>query len=189
MAEPASLAYSFRRRLIGVVAVVVISVAIAPLLFDAAGYKERHIENRIPPAPPSFPVMEVTPINQPTGSSDEPAAVAPPVELVPPQDKVLKEIPAQVSEFSQSVDTPRLDQDGIPVAWSLQLASFRDERNAKALRADLIKAGYKVYIRHSDELVRVYIGPEMQRTRLEKLQETIRKDYSLDGMIVRFTTE
>ncbi len=108
---------------------------------------------------------------------------APPVEIV---EKAKKRAPARCRP---SEDMPTLDANGIPAAWSLQLASFRDERNAKSLRAELTQAGYKVYIRRADELVRVYVGPEMQRTRLEKLKVTIKEQYSLDGMIVRFTTE
>ena len=75
------------------------------------------------------------------------------------------------------------------VAWTLQLASFRDEANAKALRTELLDAGYKVYIRHISGLVKVFVGPELQRTRLESLQAALKEEYSLDGIVVRFTTQ
>jgi DedD protein len=120
----------------------------------------------------------------------EPAPVAQPVVIkAPPVEVVEKMQQRALDEVSPAEDMPRLDENGIPAAWSLQLASFKDERNAKSLRADLTKAGYKVYIRRANDLVRVYIGPEMQRTRLESLKESIKEQYSLDGMIVRFTTQ
>ncbi len=50
MAQDALVQASIRRRLIGLAALLIISLAVSPLIFDAAGYKERHIENRIPPA-------------------------------------------------------------------------------------------------------------------------------------------
>ena len=39
MADSASLNRGLKRRLVGALALVVISLAITPLLFDAAGYK------------------------------------------------------------------------------------------------------------------------------------------------------
>lgn len=190
--ELAAKRSGLKKRTVGAIALVVISLSIAPLLFDAAGYKERQLTNRIPPAPKPF-----APLEPQAASSEQAAAVidikpaepAEPVKLEPLPEDVRTEV-AEVSPGpSPAQDTPRLDQDGLPVAWGLQLASFKDERNARALQADLLKAGYKVYIRRSDTLVRVYIGPEMQRTRLETLKESIKQEYALDGMITRFTIE
>lgn len=188
----ASKGAGLKRRAVGALALIVISLAIAPLVFDAAGYKERQLTNRIPPAPKPF-----APIEPQAASTQEPAPVvmptpaepAPPVALEPAPEAIEKQVAEVASGPAPAADTPTLDQDGLPVAWGLQLASFKDERNARALQADLLKAGYKVYIRRSDSLVRVYIGPEMQRTRLEALKESIKKDYALDGMITRFTVE
>lgn len=196
MAQDALIQASIRRRLLGLGALLVISLSIAPLIFDAAGYKERKIVDRIPPAPSLPPVMEVAPavvLDQPVSEAETPAnpvPVAQPVIIKAPPVEVVEKMQQRIpDEVSPAEDMPRLDENGIPAAWSLQLASFRDERNAKSLRADLTKAGYKVYIRRSNDLVRVYIGPEMQRTRLESLKESIKEQYSLDGMIVRFTTQ
>lgn len=181
-----------KKRTVGAIALVVISLAIAPLLFDAAGYKERQLTNRIPPAPKPFAPLEpqAAAIEQAaTPIAVEPAAPVEPVKLEPLPEAIEKEVAKVAPGPAPAADTPTLDQDGLPVAWGLQLASFKDERNARALQTDLLKAGYKVYIRRSDTLVRVYIGPEMQRSRLETLKESIKQDYALDGMITRFTIE
>lgn len=181
-----------KKRTVGAIALVVISLAVAPLLFDAAGYKERQLTNRIPPAPKPFAPLEpqAATVEQEAIPVDiAPAEPADPFKLEPLPQEIKREVAEVASGPSLAEDTPRLDQDGLPVAWGLQLASFKDERNARALQTDLLKAGYKVYIRRSDTLVRVYIGPEMQRTRLEALKESIKKEYALDGMITRFTIE
>jgi len=181
-----------KKRTVGAVALVVISLTIAPLLFDAAGYKERQLTNRIPPAPKPFAPLEpqaATPDQAVVIVDAAPAEPAEPVGIVPLPEGIQKEVAEVAPGPSPAEDTPRLDQDGLPVAWGLQLASFKDERNARALQTDLLRAGYKVYIRRSDTLVRVYIGPEMQRTRLETLKERIKQEYALDGMITRFTIE
>lgn len=192
MVESLSVKQGLKRRLVGVVALIVISLAITPLLFDAAGFKERQIVNRIPPAPKPFAPVEITPTNASIEVSPievAPADLADTVQVSPLPEAIQKEVSKLSPQTDLTTDTPGLDLDGLPVAWGLQLASFRDERNARALQADLLKAGYKVYIRRSDSLVRVYIGPEMQRSRLETLQERIKKDYALDGMITRFSME
>lgn len=192
MADTPSVNQGLKRRMIGVVALIVISLAISPLLFDAAGFKERQLVNRIPPVPEPFTPLEV--------ASANPSAEVTPIEVAPAtpsETVVLSPLPDRVEQEAAKIsiapsvveDTPGLDQDGLPVAWGLQLASFRDERNARALQSDLLKAGHKVYIRRSDSLVRVYIGPEMQRSRLEALQDSIKREYALDGMITRFTIE
>lgn len=189
LAEQQEVRVQMRRRLMGLGAVVAISLAITPLLFDAAGYRERQLENRIPPAPELSPPVEITPIYPRIEEPVEPVTIEPAPEVAPPSESVAAAIKDDRPEVLPSEDTPSLDSRGIPVAWTLQLASFKDEQNAKALRADLNKAGYKVYIQHSSDLVRVFIGPDMQRSRLEQLQDTIKRDYSLDGMIVRFSTD
>lgn len=192
MADAAQVKSGLKRRMIGALALVIISLAISPLLFDAAGYKERQLVNRIPPAPKPFAPIEVSAASQQETAdlvNVVPAEPAEPVKLEPLPQVLEQKLTKVDSGPAPAADTPRLDQDGLPVGWGLQLASFRDERNAKALQADLIKDGYKVYIRRSDSLVRVYIGPEMQRSRLETLKESIKSKYSLDGMITRFSVE
>lgn len=181
-----------KKRTVGAIALVVISLAIAPLIFDAAGYKERQLVNRIPPAPKAFEPLEpqAASIEQESAPVNlAPAEPADPVKIEPLPEAIESEVAEIAPGPTPAEDTPTLDQDGLPVAWGLQLASFKDERNARALQSDLLKAGYKVYIRRTDTLVRVYIGPEMQRTRLETLKESIKKEYALDGMITRFTVE
>jgi len=199
VAEDALIQASMRRRLLGLASLLIISLAIAPLIFDAAGYKERNIVDRIPPKPSLPPVVEMSStqsavqIDDPTSntvSKIEPPKLSEAVVVKAPPANIVDAMKVVApAEISPAEDMPRLDENGIPAAWSLQLASFRDERNAKSLRADLTSSGYKVYIRRANDLVRVYIGPEMQRTRLETLKESIKEKYSLDGMIVRFTTE
>lgn len=192
MADAAQVKSGLKRRMVGALALVIISLAISPLLFDAAGYKERQLVNRIPPAPKPFAPIEVSAASQQAATDTiniAPAEPAEPVKLEPLPEELEQKLAKVDPGPSPAADTPRLDQDGLPVGWGLQLASFRDERNAKALQADLIEDGYKVYIRRSDSLVRVYIGPEMQRTRLETLKDSIKAKYSLDGMITRFSVE
>ncbi|GGO76068.1 hypothetical protein GCM10011348_02400 [Marinobacterium nitratireducens] len=184
---------ALRKRLIGAAAVVVAALVVFPLLFSGDGYRERHLPSNIPEAPALPEVVEIVP-EAPQLETTE--AVAPPTEPRPiepmPAPEVVSEeapAPAPLPDLKLHEDPPVLDQQNVPVAWTLQLASFRDESNAKALRKKLVAAGHKVYSRRIGDLVKVYVGPDVQRTRLEALQTELKSDFGLNGIIVRFTTQ
>lgn len=178
-----------KKRLVGAFALLIVGVAILPLILDGSGYRERHLDSRIPPAPKAASVVEIEPQMASLADTSTPAAPAAPVEVTAPVKPMQKIIDKAKPSIDPQQDTPTLDEQNVPVAWTLQLASFRDEENARALRTQLLKSGYKVYIRHMTGLVKVFVGPELQRSRLEALQNKLKKDYSLDGIVVRFTTQ
>ncbi len=178
-----------KKQIIGAFALLAVGVVVLPLVLDGAGYRERHLESRIPAAPEPVAALDVSPQLPALPETFEPAAPADPAVISVPVEALQKSIEEAAPALDPQVDTPALDQDQVPVAWTLQLASFRDEANARALRNELTKAGYKVYIRHVTGLVKVFVGPELQRTRLESLQARLKQEYALDGIVVRFTTQ
>ncbi|WP_245578224.1 SPOR domain-containing protein [Marinobacterium litorale] len=178
-----------KKRLLGAFALLVIGAAVLPLVFDGAGYRERHLESRIPPGPDTAEWVDVEPTSRELPDTRMPAEPAGAPVVSVPVEPVQEVVERAKPDIEPTEDTPQLDQENVPVAWTLQLASFRDEANAKALRTELLDAGYKVYIRHISGLVKVFVGPELQRTRLESLQAALKEEYSLDGIVVRFTTQ
>ncbi|MDY6891395.1 MAG: SPOR domain-containing protein [Pseudomonadota bacterium] len=178
-----------KKRLVGATALLLSALVLFPLLLDGAGYRERHLQERIPPSPELPARVEIEPVGS---IPEQPSTTAPPAEAAVvrvPVPELADAIAAQKPQIDAQQDTPVLDEQQVPVAWTLQLASFKEEANARALRSELVKAGYKVYIRHGPDLVRVFVGPDLQRSRLEALQARLKSDYALDGMIVRFTTQ
>ncbi len=95
---------------------------------------------------------------------------------------------AKQQPISIAQERPVLDKQGVPVAWTLQLASFREQGNATALRKKLQQKGYKTYIRRKDALSKVFVGPDLQRSEIEKLRSQLQREFKLDGLILRFTT-
>ncbi len=178
-----------KKRLVGAAAVIVSAVILFPLLLDGSGYRERHLQERIPPAPAMPAVVDIEPTRSSLPDSAVPAEPAAPAVVKVPSPSLRPAIQQARPKIDAVADTPVLDQQQVPVAWTLQLASFRDEANARSLRKELVDAGYKVYIRHGPDMVRVFVGPDLQRSRLEQLQARLKRDYSLEGMIVRFTTQ
>lgn len=85
-----------------------------------------------------------------------------------------------------SVPTKHTDNENNDTHWALQLATFKDERNAKSLVSDLKKSGFSSYYKLENGFVRVYVGPGT-KMQLDKLKAQIRDYYSLDGMLVKTT--
>ncbi len=191
-----------KRRLLGVSVLVLAAVVLFPLFLNGEGYNERHLVSKIP-TPPILPQAQNVEVQ--SKLLPDTSTIAP-VQPIKREEKTLvfqveptpsvENAPKVVAEADKlpvirpEDQRPQLDEENVPVAWTLQLASFKDEANAKALRKQLVSAGHKVYLRKSaDELYKVYVGPDMQRDRLENLKSTLKNDFALDGIIIRFTTQ
>ncbi|GGK82667.1 SPOR domain-containing protein [Amphritea balenae] len=178
----------FKQRLVGAAILILAAVILIPVLFDGAGYKERHLESSIPTPPVEPQLVEIKTESPQLEDTSAPAEPAEPVTVAVMPEKIAQAVAEQKPQVDLRNDPPSLDQQGVPVAWSLQLASFKDEDNAKGLRRKLNAAGHKVYSRKNGDLIKVFVGPDMQKTRLTALQASIKKEFGLDGIIVRFTT-
>ncbi|MGH1463461.1 MAG: SPOR domain-containing protein [Neptuniibacter sp.] len=180
-------------RLVGLAVIILSAAVVFPIFFEGEGYKERHLQSAIPEGPERPEIVRISPVNKPLPDTSVPAKPQTPVELPISDESVKKSIANTVAknkiELDIHKDQPVLDQQGVPVAWTLQLASFKSEDNAKGLRKQLIENGYKVFTRKQGDLVKVYVGPEFQKTRLEALQIKLKQDFGLKGIIVRFTTQ
>lgn len=157
-----------KKQIVGALALIFIVIVFLPLFFSGDGYNERHLTAIIPEKPSTEMFQNIKPLLKPLPDSPN---VAPP-QLAADAKTALP-----------------LDQEGVPVAWTLQLASFKDEANARALRKQLLKAGHKVYSRKNGNLVKVYVGPELKKQRLEDLKAGLKSQFGLDGLLVRFTTQ
>jgi len=156
-----------KKQIVGTLALIFIVVVFLPLFFSGEGYKERHLVSIIPEKPAVKTFQNIQPLLKPLPDSKQIAAEQKPVV----------------------VDQASLDEEGVPTAWTLQLASFKDEANAKALRKQLLNSGHKVYTRKNGNLVKVYVGPELKKERLEALKQGLKQDFGLDGLLVRFITQ
>ncbi|WP_420554144.1 SPOR domain-containing protein [Neptuniibacter marinus] len=180
-------------RLTGLAVILVSAVIVFPIFFDGAGYQERHLTSEIPEAPERPEIVRIQPQNQALPDTSLAAEPMSPVPLPKAPENVQKVIDKEAADHKIDIDIhkeqPVLDQQGVPVAWTLQLASFKDEANAKGLRKQLIAEGHKVFTRKQGDLVKVYVGPEFQKSRLETLKLKLKTDFGLNGIIVRFTTQ
>lgn len=195
-----------KHRLIGFAVIVSIAVIALPMLFDGAGYRQHErLEVDIPPEPEPLAYQTYAPENprladtselpppQQASAPDSSAAIR-----TPEPEPEVADSPQQAAEQQDAAATaktealsleekPSLDEQGVPVAWTLQLASFKDKNNASALNKRLQDKGYKAYIRHKDDLHKVFVGPDLQRSSIEQLKQDLQQEFKLSGLILRFT--
>jgi len=87
----------------------------------------------------------------------------------------------------KAVVVKKLAKTSNKAKWTLQIASFKSRSNASALVKKLQAANYPAYTITTKTLFKVYVGPEIKRTRSESLKKEIKKKFSLDGFIVKYS--
>ena len=84
----------------------------------------------------------------------------------------------------------KLDADGVPVAWILQVVSVSASEKAEGLRQRLDAMGHKAYVEKISSggrtLYRVYIGPKFERGELDALKSTIDREFGVSSMTRRY---
>jgi len=162
---------TLQQRLIGAILLVTLGVIFIPVLLDGSGFKSRNTHSiEMPPEPKFPPLSEIT------------------LEPVVPTHIKQKSAPAPVKK--PAPDKPKtstkLKQPGN--AFALQVSTVTIKDNAYALRDKLRKGGYAAYVeartKNGKTSYRVRIGPELDKSRLEKMKTTIKKKQGLDGFIV-----
>jgi DedD protein len=110
---------------------------------------------------------------------------APPAQLTTAQSTTAQSTTAQPA--------PALDSRGLPEAWSVRLGSFSNTSNANNLVARLQQAGHRAYSRQVNTsqgvLTAVFVGPLVDRASAQTLMESLRQDFQLNGLIVRYEIE
>ena len=173
---------AMKQRLVGVIVLGCLAIIFIPILLDGEGVPTPQIITDIPPAPALPTVPDIKP-QRPEVTADSEAIRLP-------------ETPDQSNEAQtapQTGERPSLNAEGIPEAWSVRLASFADEANARNLLNRLLDAGYKGYSRplasSQGSLTGVFVGPVLTRSDAGKLQKELEEKYKLPGLIVEFSID
>lgn len=140
-----------------------------------------------PPKKDSSPTVSVTD-SKSTGAV--PSKRAQDISLVPTnnaQDASKQDAPKQqVTKTSPNV----VDAKPAPKLagrWTVQIATFANEENAKRLVEKLKKANYSAYSITTSSLNKVYVGPEFERSASEKSLADIKKQFNLKGFVTKFS--
>ncbi|MEH6650960.1 MAG: SPOR domain-containing protein [Motiliproteus sp.] len=183
-----------KERMLGLLLLLAIAAIFLPMLLDGEGVRQGQLQAVIPERPEIEEIVHYQPQYQPHQDSTDVAPLRPSdgAQLAsPPVTKTAKTVKSPAPAVSKTVtkmgrEKPRLDQQGVPAGWALQLASFKERDNAIALKQKLVKQGYKAYIRDKGDLSKVFVGPDLQRSVLEGVKEDLKRKYKLDGLILRY---
>ena len=161
-----------KQRLIGAVVLVALMVIFLPMLFTGDDLEPADVLVDIPerPAIPSFEITEPVKLSE-QREAEKPVSSKPQPTL---QELVDKEV----------------DENNLPVSWALQVASFKERSNAEKLRDTLRKGGYKAYIKYrldvEPKMIRVLVGPVLERKEIDKIKDAIARHHKLEGVVVRY---
>jgi DedD protein len=129
-------------------------------------------------AAPSMPISAAPTVTAPT---------APPAAN---QAKAATQVAAPAPTAQAKPDTSsKLDAGGVPVSWSVQLASLSSRASADTLQKSLRSQGYNAYVRSTEGKNRVFVGPLVDRAEAERLRDVINRQQNLKGFVVRFEPE
>lgn len=200
---------AYKQRMVGALVLVALAVIFLPMLFSRQD-EQRQIQVDAPTAP-AMPEMaqikvepvavpepqvipeEPAPVEQPVVQQQAPAPVAPVVAK--PAVVAVKPptvTPAQtVAQAPAKLDTTqkRVDPNGLPISWSVQLVSLSNRASADNLQKTLRNQGYNAYVRSSGGMNRVFVGPLLERAEADRLRDLLGKQQNLKGFVVRFQPE
>ncbi len=205
-----------KQRLVGALILLALGVVFWPIIFVEPGDTGPEERASIPPRPavdttpveaPDMAGLTVAPETRaererdagetPAGDAAparagrpaQDASGAPPETAAPEPVAAVEAAPAQPTR-TEPPEKPVIDSDGLPVAWILQVASVSSADKAEELRQQLVAMEHKAYvkrIRRGDKsLYRVYVGPKLERARLEQIQAEIDAEFGVQSMIARY---
>ncbi|WP_423063833.1 SPOR domain-containing protein [Candidiatus Paracoxiella cheracis] len=82
-------------------------------------------------------------------------------------------------------------KSSVPEAWVIQVASFSNSANAKRLVKQLRVKGFDVYMRENQlnqrTITRVFVGPIIDQHKVKQLQQQLKQQFQLKGVIKRYS--
>jgi DedD protein len=203
----------FKQRMVGALVLVALAVIFLPMLFSRQD-ETRRVQVEVPATPqaPTTTQIQVDPVSVPEpqslpqepvpsdeelGRAPDQAAPVPAMQPLPTpaagvktaQTPVAKTVPAAAPAKPAAAETSHVDANGLSVSWSVQLASLSNRDSADALQKTLRAQGYNAYIRTSDGMNRVFVGPLIERAEADRLRDQLGKQQKLKGFVVRFQPE
>jgi DedD protein len=192
-----------KQRLVGALILLALGVVFWPIIFVPDSRREAPVTVTVPEAPP----VDLSPLPEPDNLGLENAGPAaaealPDVDVPASEllegDEPLPALPARdaddlapsLESAGSQLEQPALDEDGLPVAFTLQVATMAGRERAEALRDELVAAGYKGYLkrlRRNDRVLwRVLVGPKYTREELEPVKEAIDENWRVESLIMRY---
>ncbi|MGD9661664.1 MAG: SPOR domain-containing protein [Porticoccaceae bacterium] len=199
-----------RQRLVGVLVLVALAAIFVPAVFNFNPSRPVDETTQIPVAPeiqelviaePSQPKgeAEVIPQDEVFALVEEQSRAAEPQQETAVTDSPRQEIQpapeiAKVKEVTPQKQpptvAPKLASNGLPEAWVVQVASYRENATAEKLVNRLQVAGFKAFVRSgmpgSVKVYRVYVGPHVLRQNADNEKTRIDASLGVKSLVLPF---
>lgn len=119
-----------------------------------------------------------------SSAADKPVAAQPPApaQTKKPAREQVASKPAGAQERAE----PGIDRSNLPVSWSIQLASLSSLANAERLRDTYRAKHYAAYVRSSEGVHKVLIGPLIREAEAVAMCKQLKARDSQDCFVVRY---
>lgn len=201
---------ALQNRLVGTIILVAVVVIFLPDLLDGKKESRQNLFVELPQKPNIKKV--VVPETFDTAKVKEGATrqveVVNEVPLDDPKDVQLNETVMQSDstvqqDKSEQIQNSSLQQQTVVeeseprllagAGWVVQLGSFRHQKNVRDLLTKLEKSGYRAFSRpvktSSGILTKVFVGPELQKDKLEQALSHLKEITELQGRVTPFTVQ
>lgn len=123
------------------------------------------------------------PVTKPS-AADKPVAAEPPApaQTKKPAKEQVASKPAGARERAE----PGIDRSNLPVSWSIQLASLSSLANAERLRDTYRAKHYAAYMRSSEGVHKVLIGPLIREAEAVAMCKQLKARDKQDCFVVRY---
>ncbi|MEX6504314.1 SPOR domain-containing protein [Pseudomonas zhanjiangensis] len=188
-----------KQRMVGALVLLALAVIFLPMLLTREDpLRQVRVDAPSMPSAPAMPQIDIQPVAvlEPEALPQEPvpeelSAQPAPVPSETPAPASAKALEPAAAQASAPAPAPagRLDANGLPVSWSVQLASLSSLSGAQSLQKTLRGQGYNAYIRSVDGMNRVFVGPLIERVEADRLRDQLQRQHKLNGFVVRFQPE
>lgn len=197
-----------KQRLVGAFVLAAIGVLFLPSIFKEQSGHQIDTRTQIPPAPE--PRIVSIPAPAPTvvvDAAPQPETMfVPDDEIIIPHDPIAAVYSASSSSSSlsssaaasaiksavsiSSAPSVVLNENSLPNAWVIQLASLGNKAAAVKLKDDLQKQGYRAYLREvtmpNGVFTRVFVGPNLDINEANRLKVELDKRLQINSQVKRF---
>ncbi|WP_226647939.1 SPOR domain-containing protein [Microbulbifer variabilis] len=198
----------FKQRIVGALVLVALAVIFLPSLLDRESKGHISEVSQIPAEPDIRPI-EIGKPEPVAGVAPAPAAgeifqPEVPEKFSNPAEGAAKfaasdsqskheevdSAPIAESDAAKKTASPLVDEQGQPIAWVVQVASYKDDSRAQQLRMRLMDKGYRAYTRgvqtDKGRFVRVFVGPKVNKADAESIKRELDSLLQAQTLVLRF---
>ncbi|XOV81314.1 MAG: SPOR domain-containing protein [Aestuariibacter sp.] len=198
------MASAFQNRLVGTIILVALAVIFLPELLDGEKRRTQDRFEAIParPAmkeltePESFPEQEVRDaVTRTVEVINEPIVDDPDSNVAIASQTATSQESTSQNEQNTATQIPEIEpkEETVNAGWVVQLGTFRHQKNVRDLLTKLEQAGYRAFSRPVETsagvLTKVFVGPDLQKSKLEDAVPHLKEVTGLQGRLTQFRVD